>query len=255
MRRRKLAFTIVELFVVIAIIVTLYLLFFQHGDGRYRDIARQLTCRSTLKQIGVALQEFCAVHGDFPPAYTIDPDGKRLHSWRTLLLPYLDQQALYDSIDLTKPWDDPVNVIARETEVWFYACPGAVIPGVEFDGSKTTYLALVGPGWAFAGAEPRARDAIEDGAANTLAVIDVGADRAVHWMSPEDISAEIHFDPQIEGNHPGVHNVLYLNGDYGELSPDTSHDEFTAMLTIASGESVGSMDAAADDASPSDPQS
>ena len=50
-----------------------------------------------------------------PPAYTVDANGRPLHSWRTLILPYLEQESLYQTIDLSKPWNDPANARAVET--------------------------------------------------------------------------------------------------------------------------------------------
>ena len=74
-----------------------------------REPARRTQCRYNLKQIGLALHEYEQAFGVLPPAYTVDAEGKRLQSWRVLILPYLDQAALYKLIDLTKPWDDPVR--------------------------------------------------------------------------------------------------------------------------------------------------
>jgi hypothetical protein len=48
-------------------------------------------------------------HGTLPPAYTVGADGKPLHGWRVLLLPYLGQTALYSKLRLDEPWDSPHN--------------------------------------------------------------------------------------------------------------------------------------------------
>lgn len=239
MYRSRQAFTILELIVVVIIVGTLAALLSRCHTCGLRRPSRQQMGLYLLENIDDALIQYHEEHGTFPPAYTVDAEGNPLHSWRTLLLPYLGQQTLYDSIDLTKPWYDPVNAAARETVLPSYSCPFA------HEDPMTTYLAFVGPDWAFSGAEPRALDEIEDGAANTLAIIDVGADRAVHWMSPEDINVERPFDLQSESNHPDAHNVLYLDGGTSELSPDTSPEAFAAMLTIAGGEKVEPANSAA----------
>ncbi len=75
-----------------------------------------------------------------PPAYTVDAKGRPLHSWRTLILPYLEQEPLYQMIDLSKPWNDPANAKALETSLPVFRCPEAVGPR-----NTTTYLAIVGP--------------------------------------------------------------------------------------------------------------
>src|SRR5262245_36536395 len=74
-----------------------------------REAFRRVICANNLKQIGVALHSYHDKYGSLPPAYTVDASGKRLHSWRTLILPFLEGDDLYQKIDLTKPWDDPAN--------------------------------------------------------------------------------------------------------------------------------------------------
>ncbi|HEY4260168.1 MAG TPA: DUF1559 domain-containing protein, partial [Schlesneria sp.] len=75
---------------------------------RAGEAARRTQCKNNLKLIGLALYNYHDLYGAFPPAYTVDRHGKQLHSWRTLILPFLDQMPLYQKIDLSKPWDDPV---------------------------------------------------------------------------------------------------------------------------------------------------
>jgi hypothetical protein len=74
-----------------------------------RPAAYRNTCANQLHQIAIAIHNYVNAHHALPPLYTTDVDGKPLHSWRTLILPYLEEHKLYDSIDLTKSWDDPVN--------------------------------------------------------------------------------------------------------------------------------------------------
>jgi type II secretory pathway pseudopilin PulG len=90
---------------------------------RARPAARRSQCKNNLKQIGLALYNYEADYHAFPPAYTVDADGKPLHSWRTLILPYLDQQPLYARIDLSKPWDDPANARRSKPRCWSIVAP------------------------------------------------------------------------------------------------------------------------------------
>ena len=112
--------------------------------------------RNRLKDIARALLLYEHDHHALPPAYTTDANGNRLHSWRTLILPYLDERpspddpssftAFYKSIDLTKPWDDPVNARACRDIVASYSCPASTVP----HDNKTTYLAILTPNSCFA---------------------------------------------------------------------------------------------------------
>ena len=81
------------------------------------------TLAQNLKQIELALFNYESTYHALPPAYTVDAEGNALHSWRTLILPYLDQTQLYEKIDLSKPWNDPVNAEAFNTRVPVFQCP------------------------------------------------------------------------------------------------------------------------------------
>lgn len=146
-----------------------------------REAARRTQCKIHLKQIALALHNYHDEHGSFPPAYTVDAEGRRLHSWRTLLLPYLDQKALYERIDLTKPWDDPANAEAAGQPVFGFTCPSSTAGR-----DQTPYLAVVGEHNAFGGVTPRSLGGITNDHAKTLLLVEVDEAHSTHWMSPTD---------------------------------------------------------------------
>lgn len=201
-----------------------------------REPARRNVCQSQLKQIVFAMEHYADEHGAFPPAYTVDGEGNRLHSWRTLLLPYLDEQALYESIDLTKPWDDSVNQHAREAFIDVYTCPSAV-----HDEGMTTYVVVTGKGMAFDGPTPTKLSDVKDLESETLAIVDVNGKRAVHWMSPDDITLEQLevFWTEEHGHHPGVVQAAFIDGRARALSQQMPLLQLRAMLTIVGGETIG----------------
>ncbi|MFO0882620.1 MAG: DUF1559 domain-containing protein [Pirellulales bacterium] len=132
--------------------------FFSRGSSQ-RAAHHQTSCRRNCRQIALAIQSYHDQYQAFPPAYTVDANDKPLHSWRTLILPYLNEQALYDSIDLAKPWDDEINIHAWKSIPQVYRC------SVHQDaGSRTTYLAVVAPGKLFATGESATSSDITDGA-------------------------------------------------------------------------------------------
>jgi hypothetical protein len=65
------------------------------GTGSQHD-RRRTSCKTHLKRIGLALHNYHEVHGYFFPAYIADENGKPMHSWRVLILPYLGEDELYD---------------------------------------------------------------------------------------------------------------------------------------------------------------
>jgi len=190
---------------------------------------------NNLKQIALALLTYESTNGTLPPAYTVDAEGNRLHSWRTLLLPYMEQSQLFDTIDLSKTWDDPANSKARETIVEAYVCPSSPEPL-----GLTNYLAVVGPGFVFSDSGPRKLSEVSDSRSATVMVVDVGTKQAVHWMSPHDASEDIllEYGPKSRMNHPGIMLAACVDGHVRTLSLEIDKGALQAMLTIAGGETI-----------------
>src|SRR5262249_18621307 len=72
---------------------------------------------------GLAAANYEAEHKYLPPGGTIDAQGKMYHGWQTLLLPHLEEEALYKRINLQVPWDHPDNAVPFQTVVRTYQIP------------------------------------------------------------------------------------------------------------------------------------
>ena len=70
------------------------------------------------------MHNYEGMHGTLPPAAVRSTDGKPLLSWRVLILPYIEQDALYRQVKLDEPWDSPGNLPLSQTVVKVYAVPG-----------------------------------------------------------------------------------------------------------------------------------
>jgi hypothetical protein len=115
--RRGAAFTVLELLVVVAIIGVLVGLLLP-AVQRVREAANRMRCADHLKQIGLATHHYHDSYGFLPPCRA----GKGYASWAVLLLPYLEQDALYRQWDLTRYYyQQPPG--AREVDVPVYFCP------------------------------------------------------------------------------------------------------------------------------------
>src|SRR6185295_15143515 len=88
LRWARIAFVSYVLFLVIR--TTLILGFMWHPVMEAREASHRSQCQSNLKQLGQALRNYHDVYGSFPPAFVPGPDGRPWHSWRVLILPYLD---------------------------------------------------------------------------------------------------------------------------------------------------------------------
>ena len=96
--RRTTGFTLVELLVVIAIIGILIALLLPAVQAA-REAARRMQCANNFKQLGLALHNYHATWSSFPCGSTQLSKGKERfgHAWPVFLLPYLEQQNLYDN--------------------------------------------------------------------------------------------------------------------------------------------------------------
>lgn len=97
-------FTLIELLVVIAIIAVLVALLLP-AVQQARESARRSQCKNNLKQFGVALNAFEETYGNYPPGMP-DDDGRNV-GWGSYLLPYVDQQPLYDQMVTGVPIGTP----------------------------------------------------------------------------------------------------------------------------------------------------
>lgn len=188
-RETRHGFTLIELLVVIAVIGILIAILLPAVQAA-REAARRVECSNNLKQMGLALQN----HHDSVRAF---PAGFQLPNrtmWQAYLLPYLEQQNLYDSMQFDQPWDTPgsSNAKACSTTISVFRCSSAASPrklDVQgfFGRVPSNYLACAsglvaresGPapwigspsrdGLFFQNSSIRAGD-IRDGLSNTIAI-------------------------------------------------------------------------------------
>ena len=124
------AFTLVELLVVITIIGILIAMLLPAVMGA-REAARRIACLNNLFQIGAALNNYQSAHEVLPPG-TTDPQGP-IHnapagykmSWMVTILPYLDENVVFQHIDLSVGACDPKNATIRDIGIPAFICPSA----------------------------------------------------------------------------------------------------------------------------------
>ena len=228
-------FTLIELLVVIAIIGIL-LAFLLPARRSARGAARRTQCKNNLKQIALALLNYESAYHALPPAYTVDANGKPLHSWRTLILPYLEENALYERIDRTKAWDDPVNAEAVKSFVSTYRCPDAIGPE-----HHTIYMAIVTANSGFRAPEPRLLSEITDKHAETLMVVESELDHSVPWMAPRDADEELFLalGPKSKHAHSGGMHAVFVDGTVRFLDANMEPKTRRALISIAGKEQLG----------------
>ena len=200
-----------------------------------RDVARQTVSKNNMRQITLAMHNYNSTNNSFPPQYTLDAAGTPLHSWRTLILPYLEQQSIFDQIHQDEPWNSANNSIYADTELPLYHSPRS-----GDTGNLTSYVAIAGEGFVFNGDKRVRMDEMQDGTSNTIMLIEI-ANSDIAWAEPRDLTlAEL----QLEGNGARATNVVlhaavigFADGSVSTMQT-SDPEELRKLLTISGGEAV-----------------
>jgi prepilin-type N-terminal cleavage/methylation domain-containing protein/prepilin-type processing-associated H-X9-DG protein len=238
------AFTLVELLVVVAIIGILVSLLLP-AVQQAREAARRTQCSNNIKQLALALQNYESSKKKLPAAGTfaspleayyldsyvrIDLKSGTNYSWVVALLPYVEEQALYDQFDLSKNvTQNPTNPQAAQPGMLL--CPSDAARGRLFEHTdreqatgqpvrfgKANYAAYSNPfhidSWFFSGAiwlYGKRLDQVVDGTTTTLTFAEVRtrenvADQRGAWALPWAGSTLLSFDfhPEIYGRGKGL---------------------------------------------------
>lgn len=193
-------------------------------------------CRTTIsncfKQLALGMHNYADQHGGtFPPPAIYSADGKPLLSWCVIILPYIEEQNLYELFKLDEPWDSPNN--------------RALLPKMSalFDGgadhkpgaTHTTYRVFVGPGAAFESRHGiRWRD-FPDGTSNTLLIVE--ANEPVPWTKPAELAyAPEGALPALGRKHPDKFCVALADGSVEFVPKTVSETALRAAITRNGGE-------------------
>ena len=206
-----------------------------------RNTARHLV------QIGSALGQFHVQHQAFPPGGTLlrDNEGRSRggHGWMAPLLPFIGQQPLYQQIDFTHPYDEPVNQAAMSTSVvTFFAAGGNRAP--NGGGYAVTHFAGVGgdvrnargmqlPSGIFRSGSPLTQADISDGLATTLAAGELGGSYPA-WGDPENLRVPqmgLNKDPRGFGNAARTGATMLFADGHARFFPNSTDPEVLRRLS------------------------
>jgi prepilin-type N-terminal cleavage/methylation domain-containing protein len=230
------AFTLVELLVVIAIIGVLVALLLPAVQAA-REAARRTQCQNNIKQVLTGMHLFHDAYKEFPacmePAYTGDPDTDFRHSWVPYILPYIEEQALYDLYDFKIGWREGTNLnLTRRPgtaeNLTFLICPTTELENE----ARNDYGAIPGPGlgqnegwcptenWSLGVliavpatcANGRPVDDPTPGATNSrISIADVTDGTTYTVMLGECAGRDVRFPPGVTGADA---NLYWANGDH-----------------------------------------
>ncbi len=285
--RKNHGFTLVELLVVIAILGVLLSLLLPAVNSA-REAARRTGCQNNLKQMGVGLNSFNSTQGKFPwggykhpnvyiSGTKVDGESARGFAWSAFILPELEQQQLFEKLDLNTMYSMGVNHELAQTRLPIFVCPSAKksepeeasvyeASGKSIRLKRATYglshyggiygerIAWPGRTTPVPNNPPRgtmlytqqikARD-IRDGLSQTLMVGEDTSWTDGQWISSLNVMDQCGAinDPSITENeirsdHSGGANTVFADGHVAFLGNHLELQILAAICTRASGEII-----------------
>lgn len=209
-----------------------------------RALEHRQLCKANLKNIMLALWQYHDKHSSFPPAYVVDGEGRRMHSWRVLILRELGHESLFARYRFDEPWDGPHNrgLIAEMPAV--FGCPS--------DSSRkrgvTNYVAVVGPQTIWPEQYSASIGDVIDGTSNTLQVVE-SCDLHVPWTEPRDLSREdvlpglnLKEPPSFSSRHTGGAQTAMADGTVRFVNNNINLGILRALCNMASGAPLPGID-------------
>ncbi len=266
---RRSAFTLIELLVVIAIIGFIVALLLP-GVQYSREAARRKKCQNNLHQLGIALSSYQGSHGVLPFGWmcrgddpACQPNNPQPHMWSGLamILPELEQSALFNAANFSLPRNAPANTTAAARPIEVFLCPSHSRPpsvadplpaGNGFLAGVSDYKANAGggsqiqSGVMFRNSRIRMDDVL-DGAAQTILLGESsGRQSDARWA--DAFHCCIHTQAALRSNpaywtseHSGVH-FLFADGSVRLLSDGVRPEVLVALATRNGREKIGAGD-------------
>lgn len=201
---------------------------FTEAQDAARDANKGLDARDSLRNLGLAMHNYHSAYRKLPAAVNRSKDGKPLLSWRVHILPFMEEQALYQEFHLDEPWDSEHNIKLLDRMPGYYSHPDFETPN-----GKTVFQVPVGTGVMFdVDKQTRFRDVL-DGLSNTIMVLTTDADSAVEWTKPQDLEIDLENPTNSLGIVNGATAVLMGDGALRFLADPMDGDNVKAMLTRA----------------------
>jgi len=255
-------FSLIELLVVIAIIGILIALLLPAVQAA-RATARRMACLNNLRQIGLAMHGHHDARRRFPAGgierrNALYPNGRQL-AWSVFILPYMEEESLFDLLDLSKAFDDPANEEAAKRVLPVYICPSVARTSMLANGrGPCDYGGMYGerivgsnrpPGGVMIYNRSFAIRQIADGTTMTLMISEDSGFGDGQWINALNvfdqgfpINAAPSFENDIRSEHAGGANGLFCDGSARFLDERMENEVLAAICTRAGGEHVQMSD-------------
>ncbi len=199
-----------------------------------RTAARRTQMMNNLRQVALASLNYESANRKFP-ASSYDADGKPLLSWRVHILPFMEQNNLYQQFKLDEPWDSPHNIELAKVIPATYVSQLREDAAAQAEG-KTRVQVVMTEGCGF-GREGRKIASITDGTSNTIMVMLAPTKSAVVWTKPDDLKIDLDDPEKALGDLKKPLIFAFFDGSVYKFDGLTK-EKLKAFLTVAGGELV-----------------
>lgn len=207
---------------------------------KVREAAARAQSANNLKQIALAIHNYHDAYGHLPQDI-VDKDGKPILSWRVAILPFIEQQNLYNQFKLDEPWDSANNKQWSQAMIKVFISPEATLPA-KHEWGLTNYRGISGPDAAFEPGKKIKLTDFTDGTSNTIMVIETA--ELVPWAKPGDYP----FDPKkplpkiVPVGKQKVFQAAFADGSVRALRPNLDEKTLKALFTRSGGEVIPDLD-------------
>jgi hypothetical protein len=189
---------------------------------------------NNLRNIAIAMMNYHDVKKAFPVvgAANFDDNGNPYLSWRVHILPYIEEQALYNKFHLDEPWDSPNNLplLAEMPDVFRS-------PGDSASSTTTRLMTFTGKdasfGFRTAGQDQTgpSLNNITDGASHTIMFVEAPADKAAFWTKPDDLPFDKNNPLASLGTLLDKFRAAFFDAHTSILPSDISAETLSALVT------------------------
>ncbi|QEG43543.1 DUF1559 domain-containing protein [Roseimaritima ulvae] len=198
-----------------------------------RGAARRMSAVNNMKQLGLAMHNHHAAFNQLPDTAIRDENGKPLLSWRVKVLPFIEEQALYEQFHLDEPWDSEHNIQLLDKMPQTYDHPALPLPP-----GQTVFQLPVGEGLMFDGKKATSFRNILDGLSNTIMIVEADEASAVPWTKPVDAEIDL-TDPAANLSRRNGGGFLTTLGDGAVRDvPPLNAERLKALFTRDGGEVI-----------------
>lgn len=205
-----------------------------------REAARRTTAANSLRQLQLSQLNYEDANNKYPGAGINSGEEGAGLSWRVHILPYLEEQALYQRFNLNEPWDSEHNKALIPLMPEHFVSLGR--NAEDIPEGHTVFLRPIGNG-AFPdpAAEPYTAvttQSVTDGTAQSISLLEANPEMAQIWTKPD---ADYAFDPANPAAGIGSYrisgfNAVMMDGSVQFISNSTSPAQIAPLYTHSAGD-------------------